>query len=113
MASTPARFERRLIEHNQSRSLNRSRSKVEETALVRAANVRATAFVQKVKIHEIDDLTREAMSGHGLLMAWGTTLAHGDPFVADELKFFTDVARIGKGEVLADTISNYCDEGRR
>jgi hypothetical protein len=39
-------------------------------------------------------------------------LAHGDPFAADELKFFTDMARLGKGEIIADTIDSFCRESR-
>jgi len=86
---------------------------LEQQTVVRAAAVQAHAIVQNEKLHEIDHLTREAMSGQALLNQWAGTLAHGDPFLADELKFFTDVARMGKGEIIADTISDFCQEGRR
>ncbi len=95
------------------RLASRALTRIERTTLVRVASVQGHAIVQVEKVHEIDRLTREAMSGQALLSTWATTLAHGDPFVADELKFFTDVARLGKGEIIADTISDYCQEGRR
>jgi hypothetical protein len=81
--------------------------------MVRAAAVQGHAIVQTEKLHEIDRLTREAMTGQALLSRWAATLAQGDPFLADDLKFFADVARLGKGEVIADTISDFCHEGRQ
>lgn len=86
---------------------------VQRNTVVRVASVQGHAIVQNEKLREIDRLTREAMTGQAMLQQWATTLAHGDPFIADELKFFTDVARIGKGEIVADTISDFCQEGRR
>ncbi len=80
--------------------------------LVRLADVQGEGTVQAEKLHEIDHLAREAMTGQALLHGWASTLAHGDPFVADELRFFTDMARLGKGEVIADTIDTYCRESR-
>jgi hypothetical protein len=29
-----------------------------------------------------------------------------------DLKFFSDIAKIGKGEILADTVSDFSKEGR-
>lgn len=95
------------------RRTGRALANIERNTLVRMASVQGHAIVQNEKLHEIDHLTREAMSGQALLNQWAGTLAHGDPFLADELKFFTDVARMGKGEIIADTISDFCQEGRR
>jgi len=81
--------------------------------IVRLASVEAHGMVQTEKVHEVDRLTREAISGQAMLGQWASTLAKGDPFMADELKFFSDLARIGKGEIIADTISDFCREGRR
>jgi len=53
------------------------------------------------------------MSGQAMLSRWAATLAQGDPFLADDLKFFRDVAKMGKGEIIADTISDFCREGRQ
>ena len=91
----------------------RSLGTVQRNTLVRLATVQGHAIVQVEKTHEIDRLTREAMTGHAMLAQWAATLAHGDPFLTDDLKFFTDLARLGKGEVIADTISDFCQEGRR
>jgi hypothetical protein len=80
---------------------------------LRVAAVQVESTVQTGKLQEIDHLVREAMTGQALLRRWADTLAAGDPFLADELKFFTDAARLGKAEVIADTISTYCRESRR
>jgi hypothetical protein len=53
------------------------------------------------------------MTGQAMLRQWGSALAQGDPFLADDLKFFGDVVKIGMGEVIADTISDFGREGRR
>jgi hypothetical protein len=94
------------------RVTSRALSQVQRNTLVRRANVQGHAVVQNDKLQEVDRLTREAMTGHALLSQWATTLAHGDAFVADDLKFFVDIAKLGKGEIIADTISSFCQEGR-
>ena len=91
----------------------RALDSIEERALLRSAGVRAASLVQAVKLHEIDFLSREAMSGQAMLRQWADTLSGTDPVVAEELSFFVQVARVGKGEVLADTIASFCEEGRR
>ena len=95
------------------RRTSRALSTVQRNTLVRMASVQAHAIVQTEKLHEIDRLTREAMSGQAMLNRWAATLAQGDPFLADDLKFFSDVAKMGKGEIIADTISDLCREGRQ
>jgi len=92
---------------------NRELARLEERTLQRMAAVQAEGWVQTEKLHEVDHLTREAMSGHAMLRRWADTLAGSDPFLADELKFFTDTARLGKGEIIADTIDSFCRESRR
>lgn len=105
------------IEQMPSRSLSRSTSRalnrLGEQTLLRMAGVQAEGIVQTEKLREVDSLTREAMTGHAMLRRWSDTLAAGDPFLADELKFFTDTARLGKGEIIADTIDSFCRESRR
>lgn len=95
------------------RRTGRALANIERNTLVRMASVQGHAIVQNEKLHEIDRLSREAMSGQAMLSQWAATLAQGDPFLADELKFFRDLARMGKGEIIADTISDFCQEGRR
>lgn len=80
-----------------------------------AVRVQATlgdSTVAAAKLHELDHLTREAMSGQAMLRQWGAILAAGDPFAADDLKFFTDTAKLGKGEIIADVVSSLCRESR-
>ena len=81
--------------------------------LVRSANVEVDAIVATVKVQELDRVTREALSGHAMLRRYSDVLAQNDPFLADELKFFTDMARLGKGEIIADLVTDYCRESRR
>jgi hypothetical protein len=86
------------------RQTGRELQRLESRTLVRLADVQADGIVQGEKLHEIDNLTREAMSGQAMLARWRDTLSAGDPFVADEMRFFSDVARMGKGEIIASTI---------
>ena len=95
------------------RRTGRELAQIERSTIVRSAHVQGQAIVQAEKIHEIDRLTREAMSGQAMLSRWAVTLAQGDPFIADDLRFFSDIAKLGKGEIIADTVSTWCQEGRR
>ena len=97
---------------NVDRRTSRALANVQRQTLVRMASVQGHAIVQNEKLHEIDRLSREAMSGQAMLSRWASTLAQGAPFLADELKFFADLAKMGKGEIIADTISDFCQEGR-
>ena len=90
----------------------RALARLEDQTVVRVATVQSEGLVQAEKLHEIDHLTRDAMTGQVMLRNWADTLAHGDPFVADDLKFFLDTARLGKGEVIANLIDSYCRESR-
>lgn len=101
-------IERPFILRQTSRALDR----IQAQTVLRVATVQAEGLVQTEKAREIDHLTRDAMSGQALLAKWRDTLANGDPFVADELRFFTDMARLGKGEIIANTIESYCRESR-
>jgi len=96
-----------------ARATARALQRLEARTVLRVAGVQADGMVQTEKLHELDHLTREAMTGQAMLHQWAGTLASGEPFLADELKFFTDLARLGKGEILADTIDTFCRESRR
>jgi len=95
------------------RRTSRAIANVQRNTIVRMASVQCHAMVQVEKTHEIDRLAREAMGGQAMLSQWAATLAHGDAFLADDLRFFSDIAKMGKGEIIADTISDFCQEGRR
>jgi L-aminopeptidase/D-esterase-like protein len=77
------------------------------------ARIEADAVVATVKAQEIDRLAREAISGQAMLRRFSDTLAQGDLMLADELRFFTDMARLGKGEIIADLTTDFCRESRR
>lgn len=90
-----------------SRQVVRTLESVEGSTLVRTALVRGEALVAKGKLDEIDFLAWKAMSGHAMLDGWANHLAGENPVLMDELRFFKDMARLGKGEVIADTIDKF------
>lgn len=77
---------------------------------VRRTRVLAEGLVQTTKAQEIDMVTREAMCGQAFLQRYAIALAGADPFLAEDLRFFTEMAKLGKGEVIADLVSTYCRE---
>jgi hypothetical protein len=95
-----------------SRAVGRALSQLEGRTLLRMASVQGEGMVQGEKVQEIDHLSRTAMTGQAMLSGWADTVARNDPLLRDELRFFTDVARIGKGEIIADTIDSFCRESR-
>ena len=84
---------------------------LEHNTLVRRARVQAEAIITGEKMEEIDYVTRQALAGQSMLAKWRDTLAAGDPFLADELRFFVDTARLGKGELIADLVADFSREG--
>jgi hypothetical protein len=102
-----------LPDRVRSRQTGRALGILDRQTLVRLAIVHAEGLVQAEKLREIDYLAREAMTGQALLRRWADTLAAGDPLMADELRVFGDLAKVGKADVMADTIESYCREARR
>jgi hypothetical protein len=95
-----------------SRSAQKALVQIEARTLTRLAAVQGESLVQSEKLHEVDHLAREAMTGQAMLRRWADTLASGDPLLHDELQFFTDIARMGKGEIMADTLDSFSRDGR-
>jgi hypothetical protein len=89
------------------RQAERAIARIEGGTVVRATLVRAEAIVAAEKMEEIDFLTWKAMSGHAMLRGWAHQLADDDPVLLDELRFFKDTARLGKGEIVADVIDKF------
>jgi len=79
-------------------------ARIEQETLVRCAEVRAEAIVQEEKLYEVGRFAHDAMSGQALLYAWEAHLAGEDLSLRSELRFFSDVAKLAKGEIIADTI---------
>jgi hypothetical protein len=88
-----------------SRNAEYGMALVRYQTVMRIATVQSEGIVQAEKMREIDRVTQTAMNGQALLAKWRETLAGPDPMLNDELRFFTDVARMGKGEIVMDTIS--------
>jgi hypothetical protein len=95
-----------------SRQTVRELAVVERRTLVRLANVQAEGIVQTEKLKEAGHVAREGMSTQAMLGQWRDVLAHGDLLTADELRFYTDLFRVGAGEIIADTIDTFCRESR-
>lgn len=100
-------------DRRQDRLTSRALANLERQTIVRVAGVQADGLVQSEKLREIDHLAREAMTGQAVLRHVANTLASGDPFLADELKLFGDLARAAKAEIISDTISTFTRENRR
>jgi hypothetical protein len=90
----------------------RALASAEHHTLLRLARVQAEGIVQSEKVKEINHIGREAVTDYALLRKFADTLATNDPFMADDLKFVTDLVKIGIGEMVADTIQNLSREGR-
>jgi hypothetical protein len=89
-----------------SRTASRSLAVANFQTMMRVTAVQSEGIVQSEKMREIDRVTQTAMTGQALLSKWRDTLAGADPMLQDELKFFTDVARLGKGEIVMDTVAS-------
>lgn len=95
-----------------SRQTERALVAIDHRTITRAARVHQEEIVQNEKLKAIDHLGREAMTGQAMLNSFKNMLAGGDMFVAADLQYFADMAKIGKGEVMADTIDTFCAESK-
>jgi hypothetical protein len=102
-ASLNGVVERRRTTSRASRAL----ASVESRTLLRAAIVQSEGLVEAENLREVDRLAHTAMNGQAFLRGWANHLAGEDPMVADELRFFTDLAKLGKGEIIADAIDSF------
>lgn len=90
-----------------SRRLGRALAEVRGETMVRQAQVQAESLLTDSKLHEVDYVTYQAMSGQAMLHRWAGVLAGDDIILADDLRMFRDVAKIGKGEMIADLVDKY------
>ena len=77
---------------------------IDQRMVVRMASIQANGFVEAEKLREIDRLTVTAMNGQAYLRGYGAHLAGDDLGAIDDMRFFTDMAKLGKGEIIASTI---------
>jgi hypothetical protein len=75
-------------------------------ARIEMLDVHRRAVVAATKAEEVDRLTRVAINGHAQITTVASTLAGADPLLADDLKFFTDLSRLGKAEILTQFIAD-------
>jgi hypothetical protein len=102
-----------LIPRSLERRTAQDIARIEHEAMVKVAANRALAIEVSEMIHEVNAVTHEAMTGHAMLVRWSDALAQGDPIVSSDMRFFTDVARLGAGEIIADLVEAYSRRGRR
>ncbi len=100
IAGTPDQPPSRQLVNRTSRALEA----LDHRMVVRVASVQADGFVEAEKLREIDRLTATAMNGQAYLRGYGNHLAGDDLTLIDDMRFFTDMAKLGKGEIIATTI---------
>jgi hypothetical protein len=88
--------------------IRRDLARVERQMLTRVAEVQAEGYVDAEKLRELDHLTREALLGHAMTHALANQLAGSDPLLRDALAFYEETARLGRGEILAETVASFC-----
>ena len=96
-----------LGERLQANRTGRALAAVEYRTIVRTAGVQSEGFVEAEKLREVDRLAHTAMNGQAFLRGWANHLAGEDLMAADDLRFFTDLAKLGKGEIIADAIDSF------
>lgn len=102
-SNLPATFGDRMRPARVGRAL----AAIEQRSVVRMATVQGEGFVEAEKLREIDRLAHTAMSGQAFLRGWVNHLAGDDMVMADELRFYTDLAKLGKGDIIAGAIDRF------
>jgi hypothetical protein len=75
--------------------------------VIRAADVHNEAIVAAEKVDELTFTAWKAMCNHAMLDGWSNQLAGDNPALADDLRFYKDMARLGSGEVIADLVDRF------
>lgn len=89
------------------KAAERAIARIEGETAVRATLVRAEAIITGEKMDETDYLIWKAMSSHAMLRGLASNLAGDDPGLMDDMRFFTDMSRLGKGELIASLNDKY------
>jgi hypothetical protein len=109
----PSRPGGSLIPRDRGLALRRRVESLERRTTLRTFEVHAEGIVSTEKVHELNHVAREAVSSQAFLAQYANTVAAGDPVLRDDLEFFVHLAKLGKGEVLADLTTTYCRESTR
>lgn len=59
-------------------------------------------LVNAAQLREIDHLAFTAMTGQAMLSKAASAMSQGDPFTESDLRYFADIARLAKGELLVE-----------
>lgn len=86
------------------RATSRALQAIDQRTIVRVGELHAEATVEVEKVDQVDRLVDKAMMSHAFLHARANALAGNDPLLGDELRFFTDMSRLAKGELIADFV---------
>lgn len=64
--------------------------------------VRDDGLVNAAQLRDLDHQTFTAMTGQAMLSKAASAMSQGDPFLESDLRFFTEIARLAKGELLVE-----------
>ena len=68
----------------------------------RLCAVHDDGLVNAAQLRELDHLAFTAMTGQAMLSKAASAMSQGDPFLESDLRYFSDIARLAKGELLAE-----------
>ena len=100
------------LRHRLPTRTERLLDRLRQRTTLRVAVVHDEGIVASEKVKEVGYVTRDAMLSYTTLCRSADTLAGPDPVAIDNLRFFTDTARLGMGEVIVALVDTYCRESR-
>lgn len=83
-----------------TRGTRQTLHQIDEATLMRVGTILSDGIVGSAKVNEIDRLSRQAMMGQAMLHRLGAAMARGDVFMADDMIFFTELAKVAKGDLI-------------
>ena len=82
-------------------------ARVEQQTVIDVAQVQRQVIVQSERISGVDSLTRDAMIDCALRDGLVGVLAGENPVLREDLRYFSDIAKLGSGELIIDTVRNF------
>jgi hypothetical protein len=96
-----------FAERLQAGKTGRALAAIEQRAVVRSAEVQEEGFVNAEKLREADRLGHVAMSGQAFLRGYAEHVAGENLALSDDCRFFIDVIKLAKGEIVADALDSF------
>lgn len=90
-----------------SRRASNGLTAIESETLMRFARVTGESLVQAEKLHQLVSLVGAAMTGQKYLSLLASCLSRGDPLLADDLRFYEELAKMGQGQIIQDTENRF------